>query len=670
MKKHVFYWLALMLLVFIGCQKEVSFELGNTPAQGSLQSDVTGDCLPKSVNGAYVATTALVPATNTITIQVNVQNTGNYLITTDTVNGYFFRTTGTFTTLGNVDVVLRGNGTPFAAGIDNFIVSFDSTVCDIAVTVLPAGTGAAVYTLAGAPATCTGAVVNGTYTLGTALGAANTVALSVNVTTIGTYTITTTFQGMTFSGSGAFTATGPNTVNLTGSGTPTTAGANTVPITVAATTCSFSVTVGGAATTAVGTLGGGPGACTPSTVGGVYTVGVPVTVTNTVQVQINVTTPGTFSISSNTVAGFSFAGSGTAIAGTQVITLVSTGTPTTAGPQTFTMTFGLSTCTFTVTVLPGAGGTAAGRLGGDTGACTPSTVNGFYVASTAVTAANTVQVQINATTAGTYTISTNTVTGLSFSGTGTATLGTQLITLAATGTPTTAGLQTFTVTWANPTTSTCTFAVRVLPNDYFPRTAGSNWSYEIDNVATDSVYRIVIPNTHSALGNTYNIFMSNDGVPPLPSLDSSGYYRRNGGDYFEWIDAGAYIGFDPPAIWSEYTFLKDNVAVGTIWNSAGYSGSVNIPPPTPFTIRFKYSIAQKDVAVSIVTSTGTVNYINVIVVDEKYEQFTAGNWVDITSAVGSGKSYYARGIGLIKYEVFDGSGGSQGQQELRRFQIF
>ncbi len=165
MKKHVFYWLALILLVFIGCQKEVSFELGNSPAEGSLQSDVTGDCLPKTVNGAYVATTALVPTTNTITIQVNVTHTGSYVITTDTVNGYYFRATGTFTTLGNVDVVLRGNGTPFAAGIDNFIVSFGGTVCDIAVTVLPAGTGAAVFTLVngGTPPNCASAVITGSY---------------------------------------------------------------------------------------------------------------------------------------------------------------------------------------------------------------------------------------------------------------------------------------------------------------------------------------------------------------------------------------------------------------------------------------------------------------------------------------------------------------------------
>lgn len=664
MKKHVFSWLALLLLVFIGCQKELSFENDNVPAEGSLQADGTGDCLPKTVNGTYVATTALVPASNTISVQVNVTRTGNYMITTDTVNGYFFRGTGVFSALGNTDVTLRGNGTPFTAGVDNFIVTFDSTVCDIAVTVLPAGTGAAVYTLAGAPASCTGAVVNGVYSTGVALGPTNTATIGVNVTTAGTYNISTTFQGMTFSATGTFTTTGAQNVTLVGSGTPTTNGANTVPITVGTSTCSFVVNV---SPPAVATLGGGPGACTPVTVAGTYTVGTATNNTNTATIQLNVTTAGTFTITTNTVAGVSFSSSGTVGVGAQNITLAAIGTPTASGTQTFTVTLGSSSCTFPVTFTGGAG-PATGTLGGGPGACTPITVSGFYVNSTALAASNTIQVQANVTTTGSYSITTNTVAGMSFSASGTfTTTGTQNVTLTGSGTPTATGTQNFTVTWG---TSSCTFSVYVLPNDYFPRSVGSNWSYEVDNVATDSLYRIIIPQTLSALGNTYNIMMStNDATMPPP--DSSGYYRRNGGDYFEWFDAANYIGYQPPAIWAEYIMLKDNVPQGTSWNSQGFAGTVAGPPPTALNLRFKYSIFSKDIAVSITTSLGTVNYTNVIVVEEKFErEVTPGNWQDITSVVGSFKSYYARGIGLIKFEAFDGAGAANGQFELRRFQVF
>ncbi|MGH2552574.1 MAG: hypothetical protein ACRDEB_02590, partial [Chitinophagaceae bacterium] len=135
MKKHLIYWLAAFVIVIVGCQKELSFEGSNTPAEGSLQADLTGDCFPKTVNGTYIAATALVPATNTISVQVNIIKTGTYEIGTDTVNGFFFRATGTFTTLGSNTVTLRGFGTPFSAIITNFVVSFDSTFCDIQVTV-------------------------------------------------------------------------------------------------------------------------------------------------------------------------------------------------------------------------------------------------------------------------------------------------------------------------------------------------------------------------------------------------------------------------------------------------------------------------------------------------------------------------------------------------------
>jgi hypothetical protein len=561
MKKHIIYLLALCILLMNGCQKELSFEGGNTPSDGSLQSDVSGDCLPKTINGAYVAGTPLVPATNTIAVQVNVTKAGSYEVYTDTVNGYFFRATGTFTALGANTVTLRSTGTPFTAGVNNFIVSYNGTICDIAVTVLPAGAGGpAAFTLQGSPTTC-GAVVNGNYSTTVALGVSNTVTLTVNVTAIGTYTISTApTGGMTFAASGVFAATGVQTVILNGSGTPTTGGNNTIPVTAGASSCSFVVNVGGPA---AGTLGGGPGACTPATIHGLYILSTVLTAADTVQIQVNVTTAGVYNITTNTVTGFSFSSSGNfATTGIQNVTLTGTGTPTTLGPQTFTVTFGTSSCTFTVTVAP---------------------------------------------------------------------------------------------------------------IDYFPRTTNSNWSYEFDDNPIDSILINVIPQTLTVAPNTYNIFMYTPDI--TLGFDTSGYYRKNAGDYFQFFDVGAFVTYDNPQ-WVEYVMLKDNVPVNTNWKSAGYAGTITPPNPPggaaqALTIRFSYTILQKDVSLSITTSTGTVNYDNVIVVEEKYEQLTGpGTWTDITSVVGYGKSYYARGIGLIKYENFDNTGALFYQQELRRYQVF
>ena len=557
MKKQLGYFLVLtaVLMTMTTCQKEVSFENGTNLSHGSLLDDGTGDCLPKTVNGTYVAGNALVATTNTIDLAVNVTKTGNYTIYSDTVQGYYFRATGVFSAVGSNQVTLKGFGTPTASGVHNFLIVYDSSACSVAVTVLPAGTGVAAFTLqTGTGGACAGFNVHGAYAVGVALNSSNTVDVGVNVTTVGTYNITTTaVNGMTFSASGTFASTGVQIITLNGSGTPSSGGSTSFPLTAGSSNCTFSVTVSSAA---VGTLGGSGSACAPFTINGTYTAGTALVSSNTVQVQINVTTAGTYSISTNTVNGYSFSASGTASTGMQTIMLNGTGTPTASGSNTFTVTFGTSTCTFTVTVA----------------------------------------------------------------------------------------------------------AAPVI--DYFPRTTNSNWSYEFNDVSTDSLLRKVYPQTLSALGNTYNIFMQDNGS----GFDSSGYYRKNGGDYFEYLDVGAFIGYDNP-LWGEYIMVKDNVAAGTNWKSSGFSGTIST---TPVTLRFSYTILQKDVPITITTSTGTVTYQNVIVVEEKYEQQTGPTtWTDITTLIDYyGKSYYARGVGLIKFEALNAAGTVQSQQELRRSVVF
>ncbi len=346
MKKHAFYWLALGLLFMVGCQKELSFELGNTPSKGSLQSDLTGDCLPKTVNGTYVAASPLVPVTNTITVQVNVARTGTYVVNTDTINGYFFRATGTFTTLGANNVTLRGNGTPFTDGIDNFVVRYDTTICDIAVTVLPVGSGPAAFTLTGAPGSCSSANVAGAYAVGVPLAASSTVTLNVNVITAGTYNVTAgPFQGMTFTGTGSL-AMGAQTIVLIGTpaSIPTTAGANTVPVTAGGTTCSFVVNV---VSPAVYTIN-----CPGVMVNGTYQAGTPLGASNTITIPITVMTAGPYSITAS-INGMTFSNSGTLTLATTSITLNPTlpGTPAMAG--TFNLLVGTPSCSIPINCTAG-----------------------------------------------------------------------------------------------------------------------------------------------------------------------------------------------------------------------------------------------------------------------------------------------------------------------------
>jgi hypothetical protein len=73
----------------------------------------------------------------------------------------------------------------------------------------------------GAGGSCVNTVINGTYWAGVSLTSSTFVTIQVNVSIIGTYSVTTnTINGYGFSASGEFSATGVQTINLMGSGTP------------------------------------------------------------------------------------------------------------------------------------------------------------------------------------------------------------------------------------------------------------------------------------------------------------------------------------------------------------------------------------------------------------------------------------------------------------------
>lgn len=554
MKKHLLFLSVVVSLLFFSCQKEVSFETGGN-SEGTLQYELTGDCLPKNVAGVYEAGKALT-ASNFIEVQVVVVKGGAYTITSDTLNGMSFRSTGVFSGPGTATVKLQGTGTPGAAGVTTFTINYDSTECTVAVTILPAGAAAAAFTLDGSPNACMNYHLYGTYSPTVDAGnPANYVVIYVHVTTPGSYNVTTsTGNGLTFTGTGALAATGVDSIKLYASGTPAAAGNTNFIVTAGATTCTFPVTVAAGPSPAVYTLDGSPNACMTYNLYGAYPTNTPLNnPANYVVVYVHVTTAGTYNVTTTAVNGIIFSGSGTLAVGVDSIKLTASGTtPAAAGTSTITVTAGSTTCTFPVPVT------------------------------------------------------------------------------------------------AQPS------------NDYFPRTANSNWSYEFDDDPNDSLYRKATASTKSVGANTYTIFMGTDDISQ--GLDSSGYYRKNGGDYWEFLDIGTTYGLDNPA-WAEYIFLKDNVPAGTAWQSAAYNNMLN---GNAITFRLNYSIAQKDITLMV----NSISYTNVIVVNEKVDINLGGIWTDATSQLGYTRSYYARGIGLIKFEQLDPTNVVVGQVETRRTQIF
>lgn len=203
---------------------------------------------------------------------------------------------------------------------------------------------------------------------------------------------------------------------------------------------------------------GAPGACNNVTISGSYQAGSPISNTSTVTIGVDVTAIGPYSITTNTNNGFSFSGSGTfTTTGVQTVTLAGSGTPLVAG--SFDFSPGINGCSFTITVISTISGTSVFTYVGAPGICANTNTAGVYTSGIALNSSNTVTIDVNVTTAGTYSVITPTVNGITFYGTGTfAGTGNQTVSLTGSGTPAAAGNFSFT-----PSNNGCAFSITVAP---------------------------------------------------------------------------------------------------------------------------------------------------------------------------------------------------------------
>ena len=402
-----------------------------------------------------------------------------------------------------------------------------------------------------------------------------------------------------------------------------------------------------------GTLGDSAGKCSPVTVNGSYIPGTVLTAANNVQVKVTVTKVGAYSITTDTLRGVSFSKTGTfTTTGPQTVTLNGTGTPGSAGEQAFVIKYGNSQCSFVVNFGPPATGT----LGGGGGACTGFVLAGNYQQGIPLNTANTVQLQVSIVAPGTYNIVTNNINGVVFTGSGNfPSTGPQTVTLTGTGTPLAPGVQNFSVTFGP---STCNFSIIFLPpvaasNDYFPITANSNWSYNlVGGTSADSIHSAVISYSPVFGGITYGTIAAYN--PPTALAVDSFYYRKPGGDYYQYVNYSDYIPFDTK-VTGEFIFLKDNVPNATTWSSPNVSSTIGGIPVTAF---IKMTILAKAVPKTI----GTFNFPDVIQV--KYEYFLTGSPV----AVKTDERWFAKNVGEIHDSIDNGTGTQV--FDIANFQVF
>ncbi len=81
--------------------------------------------------------------------------------------------------------------------------------------------GTAIYSLQGTGGNCPTAQINGTYNTGVGMQPTNNIVLQVNVTTPGTYALSTGIvNGIQFTGAGNLSSTGLQPITLIGNGMP------------------------------------------------------------------------------------------------------------------------------------------------------------------------------------------------------------------------------------------------------------------------------------------------------------------------------------------------------------------------------------------------------------------------------------------------------------------
>lgn len=379
-------------------------------------------------------------SSNFLTVPVMVTQAGTYEIVATTANGYYFMDKGTFPTSGNYTLLLEGIGTPntgYNEGDAGDVLSItlnskESTCIDKYVFVEKAAVDFVLN--------CSTVEVEGKYFVGKDLGSTNKLKLEVNVTAAGYWSITTnTVNGYSFRGSGTFTSTGVQVVELLGTGKPTASGTDLFSISSNSDTSMSCSSIPVLVEPVKFTVD-----CNSAVINGEYKQAEPVTASNTVKLTVNVEATGTTSIQTNTVGGIYFSSGPISFeeVGTQEITLSAIGTPTVAGINTFTLsqaTGMTSMCSFDIDV---ARQPVAYSL-----MCNSIVVQGNYAPNIPMDSSNTITLNASVEYIGAYTISTNTVNGVTFSGSGTFTsTGLQEVVLTGSGTPLNGGNHRFTIT--------------------------------------------------------------------------------------------------------------------------------------------------------------------------------------------------------------------------------
>lgn len=292
----------------------------------------------------------------------------------------------------------------------------------------------------------------------------------------------------------------------------------------------------------------------------------------------------------------------------------------------------------------GLGGTAQGSLTDSSGSCKDAVVIGEYVIDQNLTDSNYVVIKVNFTLQGKYKIYSDTINGMWFIDSGFAlTTGATTVKLKGYGKPILPNRADFVLTFGS---SFCAFSVVTsatggsgggTSTDYFPNTLASNWTYEyLPKLGTLDTFRSTVTNQTVFFDNmVFKQFDTNPlGEPYYFSKDNAGNYYALSTTDFDYL----FLFDSIPNTFITYPFLKDNVAVGTTWESPEY-GKVKLGSEIGVS-KAVFTIMGKGITYNVFSTS----YSDVISVKRVIHFKPDGGSY---RALIEGTSYYAKGVGLI-----------------------
>jgi len=285
--------------------------------------------------------------------------------------------------------------------------------------------------------------------------------------------------------------------------------------------------------------------------------------------------------------------------------------------------------------------------------CNLITPAGNFIVGRNLTDSNFLQALVHVNRKGPYNIKSDKINGYSFAASGSfSDTGLALVKLFATGKPLNLGTNLFTLQYDS---SDCQVQITVgdsLVNivtstnpDHFPLAENNRWVYDDLSYPGDSIIRTI---TGKQIQNSATYYVTDDYISFFPATNQS-YYRRVDSSYLEYAAVSIYTSaLDySPSLYDDLNFVKENCRTGQTWYSTTYSSTTSFGYQV-LVLRYLFRCIDADATVVINGKT----FLHVFKMEMVPEVANVGGSLKATGEIHT--AYYARGIGLIYSEFFNG----------------